>query len=114
MVRGAEGALCTRQGSRNCPLVNQSLHGPLLWADGLPICFSWPVLPSTISKEAFQVRLSNGSVVTPDCIGINPNLEFNERQARSGWDAVWHAKAPRPARTCTRTCTRTRRLQPRL
>ncbi|EFN56227.1 hypothetical protein CHLNCDRAFT_145015 [Chlorella variabilis] len=48
--------------------------------DGLPICFSWPLLPSTISKEAFLIQLSNGTTVTPPCVGISPNLEFNERQ----------------------------------
>ena len=38
------------------------------------------MLPSTISKEAFLIQLSNGTTVTPPCVGISPNLEFNERQ----------------------------------
>lgn len=29
--------------------------------DGLPVCFSWPVLPSTISKESLLVTLTDGS-----------------------------------------------------
>ncbi|KAL4424437.1 hypothetical protein ABPG77_006375 [Micractinium sp. CCAP 211/92] len=47
--------------------------------DGLPVCFSWPVLPSTISNKAITVTLSNGTKMQPPCIGISPNLEFNER-----------------------------------
>ncbi|KAL4437063.1 hypothetical protein ABPG75_004202 [Micractinium tetrahymenae] len=47
--------------------------------DGLPVCFSWPVLPSTISPGAITVTLSNGTKMQPPCIGISPNLEFNER-----------------------------------
>ena len=47
--------------------------------DGLPVCFSWPVLPSSISKESLLVTLSDGSQLHPPCIGIAPNLEFNER-----------------------------------
>lgn len=33
--------------------------------DGLPICFSWPVLPSSISKDSFLMTLSNGTKVRP-------------------------------------------------
>ncbi|KAI7836444.1 hypothetical protein COHA_009661 [Chlorella ohadii] len=46
---------------------------------GLPVCFSWPILPSSITKESFLVHLTDGTKVVPPCIGINPNLEFNER-----------------------------------
>lgn len=46
---------------------------------GLPACFSWPVLPSTITTDVFRVTLSNGTKLTPPCIGITPNLEYNER-----------------------------------
>lgn len=46
---------------------------------GLPVEFSWPVLPSTVDTTDFQVTLSNGSVVTPEGVSIVPNLEYNER-----------------------------------
>jgi len=46
---------------------------------GLPVEFSWPVLPSTVNPTDFQVTLSNGSVVTPQGVSIVPNFEFNER-----------------------------------
>jgi hypothetical protein len=46
---------------------------------GLPACFSWPVLPSTASPDVFLVTLSNGTKMSPPCIGITPNLEYNER-----------------------------------
>ncbi|KAL4854292.1 hypothetical protein ACK3TF_004982 [Chlorella vulgaris] len=48
--------------------------------DGLPVCFSWPVLPSSISNTSFLITLSDGSTVVPPCIGMSPNFEFNERQ----------------------------------
>ena len=46
---------------------------------GLPVEFSWPVLPSTVNTTDFQVTLSDGSVVTPEGVSIVPNLEYNER-----------------------------------
>lgn len=46
---------------------------------GLPVEFSWPVLPSTVDATDFRVTLSDGTVVTPEGASINPNLEFNER-----------------------------------
>lgn len=46
---------------------------------GLPVEFSWPVLPKTVNTTDFRVTLSDGSVVTPEGASIMPNLEFNER-----------------------------------
>ena len=46
---------------------------------GLPVEFSWPVLPKTVNPTDFRVTLSDGSVVTPEAASIMPNLEFNER-----------------------------------
>lgn len=46
---------------------------------GLPVEFSWPVLPTTVDASDFQVTLSDGTVVTPAAASINPNLEYNER-----------------------------------
>ncbi len=49
------------------------------YADGLPIEFSWPVLPSSIEATDFAVELNDGSVVTPEVASISPNFEYNER-----------------------------------
>ena len=46
---------------------------------GLPVEFSWPVLPTTVDTTDFEVTLSDGSVVSPEGVSITPNFEFNER-----------------------------------
>jgi hypothetical protein len=46
---------------------------------GLPVEFSWPVLPSTVDATDFRVTLSDGSTVTPEAVSITPNFEYNER-----------------------------------
>ncbi|HEX2623430.1 MAG TPA: hypothetical protein VHL11_24885, partial [Phototrophicaceae bacterium] len=48
-------------------------------ADGLPVVFSFPVLPSTVNHTDFKVTLNTGETLTPDSAGIFPNFEFNER-----------------------------------
>jgi hypothetical protein len=50
-----------------------------LYGAGLPVEFSWPVLPSTVDPTDFAVTLSDGSRVTPDASSITPNYEYNER-----------------------------------
>ena len=58
----------------------ESAYGvPVNDGSGLPVEFSWPVLPSTVDATDFRVTLSDGSVVTPQGASINPNLEYNER-----------------------------------
>ncbi len=52
---------------------------PTYFADAMPIVFSWPVLPSTVSRSNFAVTLNTGEVVTPYVASISPNLEYNER-----------------------------------
>lgn len=52
---------------------------PVERADGLPVEFSWPVLPSTVDPEDFEVVLNDGRVVTPLVASIWPNFEYNER-----------------------------------
>lgn len=47
--------------------------------DGFPVCFSWPILPSSISRDHIQYTRSDGAVFSPSCISIYPNHEFNER-----------------------------------
>jgi hypothetical protein len=48
-------------------------------ADGLPVVFSWPILPSTLQHTDFLVTVNTGETVVPDAASIYPNFEFNER-----------------------------------
>src|SRR5262249_7556010 len=52
---------------------------PVKYADGFPIEFSWPVLPSSVSADDFRVVLNTGQVITPLVASIFPNEEYNER-----------------------------------
>ena len=52
---------------------------PVVNCDGLPVEFSWPILPSTLDATDFKVTLNDGTTVTPQTAGINPNFDFNER-----------------------------------
>lgn len=52
---------------------------PVDHADAMPIVFSWPVLPSTVTPESFRITLNTGQVVTPLVASIFPNYQFNER-----------------------------------
>jgi hypothetical protein len=49
------------------------------YSDGLPVEFSWPILPSTLDADDFKVTLSNGTSVTPQVTSIWPNYLYNER-----------------------------------
>ncbi|MCX7107444.1 MAG: hypothetical protein NTV66_07690 [Methylococcales bacterium] len=46
---------------------------------GMPVEFSWPVLPSTVDGSDFEVTLNTGKKVIAQAASINPNLEYNER-----------------------------------
>jgi hypothetical protein len=48
-------------------------------ADALPVVFSWPLLPSTVTPTDFQLVLNTGEVVTPQAAALNPNYDYNER-----------------------------------
>lgn len=52
---------------------------PVLNNAGLPVEFSWPVLPSTVAPSDFQITLSNGQKVMPNLAAVFPNFEYNER-----------------------------------
>lgn len=52
---------------------------PTYLADAMPICFSWPVQPSTVSRKNFAITLDTGEVVHPYVASIAPNYEYNER-----------------------------------
>jgi hypothetical protein len=52
---------------------------PTNHADALPICFSWPVLPSTVNPTDFRLTLNTGRVVKPEVASIAPNFLYNKR-----------------------------------
>jgi hypothetical protein len=47
--------------------------------DGLPVVFSWPILPSTLNHTDFVVTLNTGETLTSEAASIFPNFEYNER-----------------------------------
>jgi hypothetical protein len=49
------------------------------YGDGLPVVFSWPVLPSTLDRTDFEIELNTGEVIVPDAASITPNFDYNER-----------------------------------
>jgi hypothetical protein len=52
---------------------------PTNHADAMPICFTWPVLPSTVNPSNFRLTLNTGEVVQPEVASISPNLLYNKR-----------------------------------
>merc|ERR1719284_2202770 len=50
---------------------------PLSWLDGMPVVFNYP-LDGTPSYDDFEVELSEGTKITPDCILLGPADEQNE------------------------------------
>jgi len=52
---------------------------PTNHADAIPICFTWPVLPSTVNPTDFRFTLNTGKVVMPEVASIQPNLLYNKR-----------------------------------
>lgn len=52
---------------------------PTYYADAMPICFSWPVLPSTVKPWDFLLTLNTGQTVQPQVASISPNLLYNKR-----------------------------------
>jgi hypothetical protein len=48
--------------------------------DTIPVVFSHPIWPPSISAAAFQVTMNTGAVVTPLSASFLPNTEYNERQ----------------------------------
>ena len=49
------------------------------FADAMPIEFSWPILPSTVSPASIAITLNTGEVVFPEAAALNPNYDYNER-----------------------------------
>jgi len=48
--------------------------------DNMPICFSFPILPSTVDSTQFLIQLNNGLYVKPIIFTFSPNSKFNEKQ----------------------------------
>lgn len=46
--------------------------------DAMPICFSQPIITSTINPTDFRLTLNTGKVVTPDVASLSPNFFYNE------------------------------------
>jgi hypothetical protein len=59
--------------------VVNSFDSSASFADGLPVVFSYPILPSTLNHTDFRVTLNTDDTLTPDAAGIFPNFEYNER-----------------------------------
>jgi hypothetical protein len=53
--------------------------GYVVFADAMPVVFSWPILPSSVSPEAFKITLNTGEIVSPKVAALNPNYDHNER-----------------------------------
>jgi hypothetical protein len=52
---------------------------PVDFGGGMPLEFSWPVLPGSIDPTDFLITKSNGEQVVPEGAALNPNFEYNER-----------------------------------
>lgn len=52
---------------------------PTTLSAGLPVEFSWPILPSTLGATDFRVTFNTGETVTPELAAVFPNQEYNER-----------------------------------
>lgn len=49
-------------------------------ADTIPVAFSHPIWPPSVTPAAFAVTMNTGAVVTPLAASFLPNTEYNERQ----------------------------------
>jgi hypothetical protein len=66
-------------GSSVIGLLSAGFGAPVLHADAMPIVFSWPLLPSTVSPTDIAIELNTGEIVTPLAAALNPNYDHNER-----------------------------------
>jgi hypothetical protein len=48
--------------------------------DNIPICFSFPILPSSVDSTQFLLKLNNNIYVKPLTFSFSPNSKFNEKQ----------------------------------
>jgi hypothetical protein len=78
-TNGAEPPRNVLTSSATADAVFNTFDGRASADDGLPIVFSYPILPSTLNHTDFLVTLNSGETLTPDAAGIFPNFEYNER-----------------------------------
>ena len=52
---------------------------PTYYSDAFPVCFSWPVLPSTVHVTNFELLLNSGKTVVPEVVSLVPNEYYNQR-----------------------------------
>lgn len=77
---GYENPPYSTQTSSATPQSISLIYGyPVYYADAMPIVFSWPVLPSSVSPDSFRIILNTGEIVTPAVASIFPNYQYNER-----------------------------------
>jgi len=50
---------------------------PIAWKDGMPVVFNFPLIGDPL-PTMFEVELSDGSLVTPECVVLGPANEGNE------------------------------------
>src|SRR5262245_13197961 len=70
----------------------------LIAVDGIPVSFSWAVLPATLRNETFNVPLSDGSRATAACVTLQAAIEEHELQTvlRASWQPqIKRRSAPR-------------------
>ena len=48
--------------------------------DNIPVCFSFPILPSSVDISQFYITLSNGIITKPIIFSFSPNSKLNEKQ----------------------------------
>jgi hypothetical protein len=48
--------------------------------DTIPVVFSHPIWPPSVTPAAFQITMNTGDVITPLVASFLPNTEYNERQ----------------------------------
>lgn len=64
-----------------------------LYADTIPVVFTHPLLPTSLSPDDFRITLNTGEVVTPIAASFIPNQEYNERQTIV-LDGYWGNRIP--------------------
>lgn len=69
-------------------------ENPIDAMDGFPICFSWPVLPSSINNTYLLYKRSDGEQFNPNCISNTPNFQYNERHCVVIFDYFLNRKLP--------------------
>lgn len=60
-------------------VVGAGFGGTANFYDALPIVFSWPLRPSTVSPTDIEIELNTGERVQPSLAALNPNYDHNER-----------------------------------